>query len=231
MNWFAGIDFRIFFRDLLILILIFFFWWCPLLYPLWLLTTFFHELGHAMGVVCTGGTVDHIEIAADTSGLCRRRGGHHFVISSAGFLGSVAWGGLLLVLTRKRSWAPWVAAFIGLLMIGVGLLWIRPLGDFGFIYALTFGMFWLLVAIVFRHHRKLHLALHFASLVICFDAVLATMSTINPHLETDAVLLGTRTNTPPMLWAIIWTTSSLVMGLLFLLMASSDSFERKKPEE
>ncbi len=232
VNWFSGIDLRIFFRDLGILALIFLFWWFPLLYPLQLLSTFFHEVGHALGAVLTGGTVIRVEIAPDTSGLCIASADcDTFIFCSAGYLGSVIFGGVLLVLTRKRSWAPWVASFIGLLMIGVALLWIRPLGGFGFTYAVVFGMFWLLVAVLFRHQRKLHLALHFVSLVICFDAVLSTMATTIPHLETDAVILGRETNTPPMLWAIIWTTASFTMGLLFLLMASSDSFERKKRAE
>ena len=230
MNWFTGIDLRVFFRDLGIIALIYLFWWFPLLYPLQLLSTFFHELGHAMGAILTGGSVLHIEIHPDGSGKCRAVNGSLFIVASSGYLGSVAWGGLLMVLTRKSNWAPRLAIFVGLLMIGVALLWIRPLGSFGFIYALVFGMFWILIAILFRQHRWLHIALHFVALVICFDAVLSTMNTLS-HMQTDAAILAARTNTPSQVWAILWVASSFVMGILFLLLSSSDSFERKRSPE
>src|SRR5690242_10656645 len=109
-------------------------WFIPyaefLTYPFKIFVTFIHEGGHALAALVTGNSVFSLSVATDTSGetLTPPPGGFisQVFISSAGYLGAMAFGGLLLVLIRKA-----VAARIVLLSRGI------------FIFALTmiFGLF------------------------------------------------------------------------------------------
>ncbi|WP_230469980.1 M50 family metallopeptidase [Lujinxingia vulgaris] len=86
-------------------------------YPLRLFGTFVHETGHALATVITGGTVSGMHVNLDTSGLTLSRGGASLLISSAGYLGTVALGAALLVAGRRQAWARKV-----LMVLGVGTL-------------------------------------------------------------------------------------------------------------
>src|SRR6187549_1368141 len=114
-------------------------WFIPyaefLTYPFRIFVTFIHEGGHALAALVTGNSVDSLSVAMNASGeTYTTQGGliSQLLISSAGYVGSMAFGGLLLVLIRKA-----VAARIVLLCCGV------------FVFALTmiFGLikplFWL----------------------------------------------------------------------------------------
>ncbi|MFU8802440.1 MAG: M50 family metallopeptidase [Bradymonadaceae bacterium] len=76
-----------------------------LVYPFRLFGTFVHEAAHALAAVVSGGQVVGMHVNWDTSGLTTTRGGSRFLISSAGYLGSILLGALLLYLGRRRDWA------------------------------------------------------------------------------------------------------------------------------
>src|SRR6476660_10491110 len=108
-------------------------WFIPfaevLSYPFRIFVTFIHEGGHALAALMTGNSVASLSVAMNASGeTYTTQGGllSQIFISSAGYLGSMAFGALLLILIRKA-----VAARIVLLSCGI------------FIFALTmiFGLF------------------------------------------------------------------------------------------
>jgi hypothetical protein len=72
-------------------------------YPFLIFSTFIHETGHAIAALFTGGTVESLIVRMDGSGVTYTRGGLRFVISTAGYIGTAIFGGLLLVLSRKQS--------------------------------------------------------------------------------------------------------------------------------
>lgn len=76
-----------------------------IVYPFRLFGTFVHETAHALAAVITGGSVVGMHVNWDTSGLTTTRGGSRFLISSAGYLGSIMLGATLLFLGRRRDWA------------------------------------------------------------------------------------------------------------------------------
>src|SRR5690348_13271360 len=97
-------------------------WYIPfawiLYYPFEIFVTFIHEGGHALATVLTGGSVDFLWVATDANGLT---GSHmsnntllRMFVSSAGYIGAMAYGALLLVLIRKA-----VAARVVLLISGI----------------------------------------------------------------------------------------------------------------
>lgn len=72
-----------------------------LAYPLRLLTTSLHEIGHALAALLTGGQVLRIEISPDGSGVTWSSGGWRLLVISAGYMGSTLFGCLLLVLAQR----------------------------------------------------------------------------------------------------------------------------------
>lgn len=115
-------------------------WFIPyawvLSYPFQLFVTFIHEGGHALAAVLTGNSVQSLTVATDTSGLTQTlvpvEGGFFskMLISSAGYVGAIAFGALLLWLVRKRVKAR-------LVLVGSAVLIAGLTGVFGFLVPLT----------------------------------------------------------------------------------------------
>ncbi|SMY22734.1 unnamed protein product [Zymoseptoria tritici ST99CH_1A5] len=66
------------------------------LWPFKMLTIAFHEFGHALAAVLTGGKVESIELNPNEGGVTHMRGGKQFFTLPAGYLGSSLIGGLLV---------------------------------------------------------------------------------------------------------------------------------------
>src|SRR5438045_5490060 len=85
-----------------------FLWFIPfaeiLTYPFRIFVTFIHEGGHAIAALLTGNSVESLSIATNASGeTYTSQGGtiSQMFVASAGYLGSMTFGALLLVLIRK----------------------------------------------------------------------------------------------------------------------------------
>ena len=81
-------------------------WWSPVIYPLKLFVVLLHEAGHAAAAVATGGVVQRILVTPDQGGVCYCPGGNAFLTLSAGYLGSLFFGALILLLARVRRPPP-----------------------------------------------------------------------------------------------------------------------------
>ena len=84
-------------------------WFIPFInvlsYPFAIFVTFIHEGGHALAALLTGNSVMKLSVALDTSGETYTTQGSIFsqiLVSSAGYLGAMAYGALLLFL--RKSW-------------------------------------------------------------------------------------------------------------------------------
>src|SRR6266540_5774341 len=83
-------------------------WFIPfaevLTYPFRIFVTFIHEGGHAIAALLTGNSVASLSVAMNASGeTYTTQGGiiSQVLVSSAGYIGSMIFGALLLVLIRK----------------------------------------------------------------------------------------------------------------------------------
>ena len=88
-----------------------------LLYPFELISTVFHEFGHALMTLLTGGSVATIEINPNESGVTRFRGGFRCLILPAGYLGSSLAGAVLLVLSFGEKSAKAAAVGTGIVLL------------------------------------------------------------------------------------------------------------------
>src|SRR5260370_960932 len=82
-------------------------WFVPfaeiLSYPFRIFVTFIHEGGHAIAALLTGNSVQSLSVAMNASGETYTTEGGTFskmFVSSAGYLGAMTFGALLLVLIR-----------------------------------------------------------------------------------------------------------------------------------
>jgi len=112
------------------------FWDHPIVWPLKILVVLFHELGHALAALATGGEVVDIGLSPQQGGVTHTRGGWGLVILNAGYLGSLAAGVGLLFLSRRPRSAAFGAWLVVCVLLISTALWVRPVTSFAFGFAL-----------------------------------------------------------------------------------------------
>ncbi|HOY68068.1 MAG TPA: M50 family metallopeptidase [Candidatus Ozemobacteraceae bacterium] len=112
-------------------------WDSLLVFPFKILTVFFHELSHGLAAVLTGGSIESITLSANEGGVCATRGGSWWLILTAGYLGSLVWGSLLLLTAARTRNDRLLTQVLGAGMLVITVLYVRSL--FGFVFCLAFG--------------------------------------------------------------------------------------------
>ncbi|MDH5717192.1 MAG: M50 family metallopeptidase [Spirochaetia bacterium] len=97
--------------------LLVFFWDLPLLIPFKVFVIFLHEISHALGALITGGQVSEIAISWDESGFTKTTGGNFLAIASAGYLGSILWGSMLLWSSLKKKYIKTATGITGIFFL------------------------------------------------------------------------------------------------------------------
>lgn len=98
-------------------------------YPFRLFVTYVHETGHVLATLATGGQALGMKVSADGSGVAYSRGGVGIIVSSAGYLGSTLFGGLLLLLCGRPGIAGKILGWLGagiliVTLFFVGFTWL-----------------------------------------------------------------------------------------------------------
>ena len=189
---------------------VWFLWDTAAIYPLKVFVVLLHEISHAVVAVATGGTIERIVLDPNQGGACYCPGGNAFLTLSAGYLGSLAWGGLLVSAGQaKRINSRWVTGAAGLLVIGLTLAYVRS--TFGFGFGLAFGAALLIGA------AKLSAAVNQSVLLTlgltsCLYAILDIKSDTldRPELQSDAAMLGDITGIPTVVWGSLWITVAVL---------------------
>ncbi len=212
-------------------------WFIPfawvLTYPFQLFVTFIHEGGHALAAVLTGNSVRSLSVSIDASGLTETltpQGSlfSQLFISSAGYLGAMAFGAFLLWLVRRRVKSSVV--LVGSAVVVAGLTVV-----FGFLVPLTnlsFSPFTvvsgglisagLVAAAVYASRPVASFLVSFLAVQCVLNAVfnlktLLYLSTpFAPNVPTDAANMQAATGLPAFLWALFWIAVSLVILSLAL---------------
>lgn len=105
----------------LLMCLVFYLWASPAIQPVKIMVVLFHEMSHGLAAIATGGQVLEIAVTADEGGACETQGGIPAVIVSAGYLGSMFFGGLVLYLSKFRRCVPFVYTLLAL-TVGAAIL-------------------------------------------------------------------------------------------------------------
>jgi hypothetical protein len=179
-------------------------------YPFRIFVVLLHEISHGMAAVATGGAIVSIGLGVDEGGVCRTRGGSPFVILNAGYLGSLLFGALFLLLGARRARARSVVAVVGVFTVAVTLVYVRTW--FGFAYGLAAGI--ALVAAASRLAPAVSEVLLAAlGATSCLYAVwdVASDVLLRHSGESDAAALAHLTGVPAVAWGVSWIALSVAV--------------------
>jgi hypothetical protein len=195
---------------------VWFLWDTAAVYPLKVFVVLLHEISHAIVAVATGGTIERIVLDPNQGGACYCPGGNAFLTLSAGYLGSLAWGGLLISAGQsKRLRSSWVTGAVGLLVVGLTLAYVRS--TFGFGFGLAFGLALVIGAakLSAAANQRVLLTLGLTS---CLYAILDIKSDIldRPELRSDAAMLGEITGIHTVVWGGLWITVAVIASAWLL---------------
>lgn len=195
-------------------------WHSPVIDPLKLLVVFLHELSHAIVGVATGGRFIRMEISADEGGLCVVEGGNRFLFLSAGYLGSLIWGGLVLLGACWTSRSREISICFGVTAALVGLIFVRPLLGFGLWFSVLAGLMLL--------YAGLHLPKAFVDILLQLIGLTSCLYVVPDLIEdmffyhgrSDATMLADLTDVPAKVWGALWVTVAFIVTARFLMLAS-----------
>ncbi|HVF29676.1 MAG TPA: M50 family metallopeptidase, partial [Pyrinomonadaceae bacterium] len=213
-------------------------WFIPfadyLVYPIRLFVTFIHESSHALIAVLTGGSVQSLTISMDGSGVVYSAPSGTvgaLLTSSAGYLGTLAFGVLMLYLIR-RSFSPnKILTALGIFVAAMTLLFtvISPIFNFLSLNATFSSIVFTIVAGgllaaalvglgIYSSMRTANFAVAFLAVQCLLNAVLDlfTVFFINAPLvgldmHNDATNMSNATGVPGIVWVVIWMGISLLM--------------------
>ena len=210
-------------------------WFIPfaeiLSYPFRIFVTFIHEGGHALAALATGNSVASLSVAMNGSGeTYTTQGGliSQMIVSSAGYLGAMTYGALLLVLIRRSVAARLVLVGSAGVVFALTTIFgvVKPImsGTWGTLSGLPFT---LLAGVVIS--AGLFAVARFASARVATFLVsfLAVQCVLNALLDlktvfflsspfattvpTDAVNMYNATGIPALFWSVLWIATSVLI--------------------
>ena len=194
-------------------------WDTLLVYPLKIFVVFLHEISHGLAAVATGGSIERIELSANEGGVCWTRGGSRFLTASAGYLGSMLWGGLLLVAGARTRFDRALVGLVGLFVIVVTLLYVRT--GFGLAYGVGAGALLVGVATALPpgvSDTLLRVIGTVSCLYVPWD--IASDILLRDAPESDAHAIATITGIPAVVWGVIWIVLATA-GAFFAIAVTS----------
>lgn len=202
-------------------------WDTVIIYPVKLFVVLLHEVSHALAAVATGGSVERILLNAQQGGAAYTRGGLPFVTLSAGYLGSLLWGALFIILGFSRWSRPkWIIRGLGVGVLLLTVFLVRS--GFGIGFGLAFG-FGLLAAAKYLTQGWNRILLLGLGLTSTLYAILDIKSDIidRPELQSDAAMLAEMTGIPTIFWGFLWIGIALLVSawLLKWVARRLDEFE------
>lgn len=182
-------------------------WNTRVVYPIRILVTFLHETSHGLAALLTGGSIDKITVAADGSGLCFTRGGWRWVILPAGYLGSMFWGSVILILACRTRWDKYISLALGLGLVALTFLYVRSW--FGFGSGLLLGSA-LASAGRWLPEDANDALLTFIGSASCLYAIFDIRDITRAAGPTDARMFSAEIiPLPPVVWAVLWGALAL----------------------
>jgi hypothetical protein len=182
-----------------------------MVYPLRLFVTFIHEGGHALAALLTLGSVGRLVIHANASGETYTYGGLSFLISSAGYLASTAYGAGLLMLLHDGGRSKAVLTVTAAIILTLTGFFTQDSFSLFIGIALTGLLIWVAIG---WSARWAHFFLSFLAVQCCLNAIydLKTLFLISAttNLHSDAVNMQETTMIPAVFWAVFWIALSIL---------------------
>lgn len=208
---------------LLIFIAIVLLWNTMVIYPLKIFVVFMHEVSHGLAAIATGGSIVKIEINQHEGGLALTRGGSRFWTLSAGYLGSLLWGGIILLLAARTRFGKVVSVLIGIGMVAITIGFGSDM--FTYLFGIGFGVVLILLGL-FLPEVVNDWILRIIGITSCLYAILDIKSDVldRSHLRSDARMLAEETKfLTTEIWGLIWIVIAIGLTFWFLYIAGKSS--------
>lgn len=215
---------------LLIFIAIGFLWNTLFVYPLKIFVVFMHEVSHGLAAIATGGSIVEIQINPQQGGHALTQGGSRFWTLTAGYLGSLLWGGLILLLAARTRLDKAISALIGIGMVAISI----GFGESTFTYLFGIGFGVALIAIGFYLPEAVNdWILRIIGVTSCLYAILDIKSDVldRANLRSDARMLSELTGIATEIWGILWILIAIGLTLWFLYLSGKTSAVQQTPTE
>ena len=151
------------------------FWDTIFLYPIKLFVVMLHEMSHGLMAMAFGGTIVEIQIDENIGGYCKftmePSFWGSFMTSSAGYLGSLFWGSLILILAVKSKRDKYITLVIGIVLLILSYYVIQTGEWFGVGMTIGLGLF-MLFAFKFLGLKFHDLWLKFIGITSCVYVIL-----------------------------------------------------------
>lgn len=201
-----------------------------IVYPLQLFATFIHEGSHVLATVLTGNTVQSLTVSPDTSGVVWSQSSGWFsqlLISSAGYLGTTAFGAGLLAWIRfgrsSRIALYSSAGFVAVMTVIFGIL--APFWNFlanvtlGSIVFTVFSGALLTAGLTavarYASLKWVNFAAAFLAVQCLLNAVFSLLNlffiSATTNMQSDAANMAAATGIPSLFWVFIWMGISVLM--------------------
>jgi len=185
-----------------------------------LIDTLIHESAHALMALIFSGSVDRIDLFANTEGQAVTRSKGKFawiMISLAGYIGSSLVSFVLFLLLSRGYFDAALYFFIGVCVVNL-LLWVR--NGYGIFFLLLFGSLCALTA-----YTQLPLLTKCVTILFCallwMDALISSaivlyLSVAQTKNSGDAWSLKQTTKIPAFLWGLLFFVQALFFSYLTL---------------
>ena len=164
------------------------------------------------------GSIVEIEINSQQGGHALTRGGSRFWTLNAGYLGSLLWGGIILLLAARTHFEKAISVLIGVGMVAITIGFGSD--TFTRLFGIGFGVA-LIAAGLFLPEVVNDWMLRIIGVTSCLYAILDIKSDVldRSHLRSDARMLAEITNLPTMFWGILWIVIAIGSTFWFLYIA------------
>ena len=220
-------------NQLLILLLFmigaFFLWDTPVIYPVKLFVVMLHEMSHGLMAEIFGGDIIQIQIDYRIGGYCQYTVPDsffaRFMIASAGYLGSLFWGALILVLAVRTTYHKQITLVIGLILLGLSWFVVKTGEWFGIVMTIGFSLFMLasykLLSNTFHDYF-----LKFLGLVSCMYVVIDIKEDLidRTGIGSDADSIAEMTGIPSIVVGVVW----LLVACLMIYVALRYAFRKRR---
>ncbi len=178
-----------------------------ILYPIHLLVTFLHELGHALGALITGGDVLALQVNDDGSGWTKTQGGNLGIILMGGYLGSALLGNILFYIGANGGKIAKGTLFVLMgFMVFAGIMWFNSLWTTGFLLAFSVVLYFLTTKT--NLHQEILMFLGLATILyIIQDFNVGPRSDLEKYAELLVFI-------PVNIWMYIWLAVAVLLTAL-----------------
>jgi type III secretory pathway component EscS len=202
-----------------------------ILYPLSLLATFAHEMGHGLSAMLVGAQFEQMQLNADGSGLAVWSGNPGRIatafVAAGGLIGPTIAGAAMLLLTGSPRWSRAVLAALAAVLLVCMVVWSR--NAFGVAYLLTMAVA-LALAARFLNDSLASFVVHLIAVTLCMswfsnlDYLFSANAVVNgvTHPSDSAVMARA-------LWLPYWFWGGVVAGFSLACVVYGIWFSTKSP--